>query len=186
LTSLDAIAATAAAGRCVPDCRPALSLDGRLSPLPEDWGRLEVVRTAAGPPDPSHARAADRSGPPAARSHNHRGETLLWRPGPACLDASRTACDWEHSGRFHNETCRLFSLSPVEGLIRWVLTETLAKLAGVPMLSFWRAYGFVSVPRGRQACWDLGAWGGRGVAECALLHGHAGTEAAAVGWVAGT
>ena len=98
--------------------------DPTAIPLPHGWGRAEIAQDTGG------------AGP---RSYTHEGNLLRWFP--ADDGYRRRACDIESSGSGTEWMARRFDLSNEEFLARWVCTEVLAKLRGIPILHWLKTRG---------------------------------------------
>ena len=75
-------------------------------------------------------------------SVDHRGSRIIWS-----TDGAQTAaCDLEHCERECNELAHIFGASSSNELLRrWVISESLAKIANVPILLWIRSKGLASV-----------------------------------------
>ncbi len=111
--------------------------DRTAIPLPSGWGEADI-----GPPD--NVRLA---GP---RSYAHGGDLLRWFP--ADDGYSRRACDIENNGSGSEWMARRFDCSREEFLARWVCTEVLAKLHGIPVFHWLRTRGLFCAERESAAC----------------------------------
>ena len=101
--------------------------------LPDGWGDA-VLRKR-------HER---RTG--AAYSYDHLGHQLTW--SPAQITAQSIACDVEQHGRDSAQIAAHFGMSQRQFLRAWVLTEVLAKLLDVPILSWLKRHGLAATSRG--------------------------------------
>lgn len=108
----------------------------RRPDIARGWGAIEIV-------DAFDRRAAAG----ALVSHDARNRTLVWRPGPAMRNG-RAACDLESCARPVPAICRalLPGSSALEFLAAWTATEVVAKLLGVPIMTWIRAHGLVACP----------------------------------------
>lgn len=102
--------------------------DRRCTPvaLPHGWGTATLHSSAHAPATPS-----------TRRSYDALGRQLVWRPPPG----NRHACDLELAHAEAPALARRFQCDPRDLALRWILTETLAKLADRPVLVHLRDRG---------------------------------------------
>jgi hypothetical protein len=108
--------------------------------LPDGWGNA-VLRKR-------HERR-----PGAAYSYDHLGHQLTW--SPAQIAAKNFACDMEQHGRDSARIAARFGMSQRQFLRAWVLTEVLAKLLDVPILSWLKLHGLAVRWRGEVELVEL-------------------------------
>ena len=117
--------------------------------LPDGWGGA-VLRKR-------HKRQLG-----AAYSYDHLGHQLTW--SPAQIPAKNIACDMEQHGRDSTRIAAHFGMSQRQFLRAWVLTEVLAKLLDVPILSWLKLHGLAVRWRGEVEQIDVRVYGAFGTA----------------------
>ena len=99
--------------------------------LPSGWGSAVLHQATHAEPD-GHAH----------RSYDGLGRQLVWQPRGAGLHA----CDLEARGASAPALARRFGSDEDDLALRWIVTETLAKLADTPVLAYLRDHGLEQAP----------------------------------------
>jgi hypothetical protein len=121
--------------------------------LPDGWGDAVL-------------RKLHKRRPGATYSYDHLGHQLTWTP--AQIPAKNIACDVEQQGRDCARMAAHFGMSQGQFLRAWVLTEVLAKLLDVPILSWLKVHGLIVRWREIEQI-DVRVYGAPGIATTLVM-----------------